>query len=126
MDFSGGPVVKNLPANAGDASVTPGEIPYAQAPAQQLLRPALHRRGGTTWRSQVLHLESSPRSQQLEEALHSNRDQAWPQGNSNNKHTYNSWARCGSEGDDMCNMPNVHEVLTHTSVFINPSILSVI
>ena len=37
-DFSGGPVVKNLPSNAGDVGLTPGwgtKIPYATLHSQK-------------------------------------------------------------------------------------------
>ena len=62
-DFAGGPVVKNLPVNAGDISSIPGlgrsHLPWnnkARAP----------------------QLESSPCLPQLEKSLHSNEDSVQP------------------------------------------------
>ena len=72
MDFPGGPVVKNPPANAGDAGLILGlgrfHLPRGnQACAPQLLKPVsleprLHKRSPCT------AVKSSPRLPQLEKA----------------------------------------------------------
>ena len=77
--FPGGPVVKNPPCNAGDASSVPGpgrsHMPRGNwACAPQLLKPECPRpcawwqEKPPQWEAYAPHLVSSPDSQQLEKA----------------------------------------------------------
>ena len=72
-DVSGGPVVKNLPANAEnmDSLLGPGKIPHAMsnyAHEPQRLKPMCCHERPPPREAPAPHLESSPPSLQLEKA----------------------------------------------------------
>ena len=115
LGFSGSPVVKNPPANAGDAGLIPGpgisHMPQsnqaraprllslcsgawkAQLPAHvpQLLKPlspkacAPQLEKPPQWEACPSQQQSSPSSLQLEKSPHSNQDPAWPKKQFKNK-----------------------------------------
>ena len=97
--FPSGSVVRNLPANAGDAGLIPWfrKIPRASeqlSPWATTIESELQNSGATTaepmcprvcapqqekplqWEASALQLESSPHSLQLEKSLHCNEDPA--------------------------------------------------
>ena len=97
--FPGGSVVKNLPANAGETSLTPGPgsshrpmsnkacvpqllSPSSRAPEPQPLKPTCSSlcstREATAVRSPLITAREQPRSPQPGKSLHSNKDPERP------------------------------------------------
>ena len=80
-NFSGNPVVKNPPANAGDTGLIPG--PGTKIPMQGVTKPVyhnywVHALEPPQWEAHARQLESSSHSLQLEKAHTQPEDPAQP------------------------------------------------